>query len=104
GAEDVTSEIGARGMSYLPELRESLVAAAERQAAGSAAEPASRRVRRRGARPFGAFALMFASVVAIAVAGIALVLVRHPGSQTAEPSSAARRLKLEQTAANAMMA
>src|SRR5581483_10781711 len=78
-AEDVTSEIGAREMTYLPELRDSLVGAAERQAAGAGAEPARRRPRRRP-RPFGAFALMAASVLAIVVAGAVLVLVRHAGS------------------------
>jgi hypothetical protein len=64
-------------MTYLPELRETLVRAADRQAAGLDAEPARRAARRR-ARPFGAFALMAASVVAIVVAGAVLVLARHP--------------------------
>ncbi len=89
-------------MTYLPELRESIVAAAERQAAGGPAEPARRRPRPTR-RPFGAFALMAASVVAILVAGAVLVLARHPGSQTAAPSQAGRQHQLELAAATAII-
>ena len=77
-------------MTYLPELRESLVKAAERQSEALSPVPVlarSRRVR----RGFGALALMGASVAALVVAGVVLVLVGHrsaspPASSAAAPS------------------
>ncbi|MEA2146650.1 MAG: hypothetical protein QOG59_2237 [Solirubrobacteraceae bacterium] len=66
-------------MTYLPELRESLVKAAERHAEMPSAAPVAVRSRRarRARRSVGALALMGASVAALVVAGAVLVLAGH---------------------------
>lgn len=75
-------------MTYLPELRESLVKAAERR--GEALSPAAMPTRaHRARRPLGALVLMGASLAALVVAGAVLVLVGHRSpSPPASPAAA----------------
>ncbi len=75
-------------MSYLPQLRESLVNAAARHT--EITGPAATRTRTRGprrTRPFGALALMGASLAALVVAGVVLVLVGHRGTRPPAPAT-----------------
>jgi hypothetical protein len=70
-------------MSYLPQLRESLVKAAERQLETPASVPA-RAPRRR----FGSVVLVAASLAALVVAGVVLVLAGHRSSPSPTPAAA----------------
>ncbi|HZU40169.1 MAG TPA: hypothetical protein VE992_03920 [Solirubrobacteraceae bacterium] len=84
-------------MTYLPELRESLVrAAAEMGAAQSGRTGARRR-----SRSFAAFGLALASVTALVVAGVVLVLAGSRGGQPAGQRpvslSAHKRAQVEAT-------
>ncbi len=72
-------------MTYLPDLRDSLVKAAQRQQE-SAIQP-SRRARRRVS--FGGVATFLAAVAGVAVAVLALTIVRHGHSSDTRPSSQA---------------
>lgn len=69
-------------MSYLPELRKSLIQAAERQAT-----PVAVPARRRPRWGFGGLALMGASLAAIVAAGVVLVLIGHRNSHVPAPAS-----------------
>ena len=89
GPADVEGEIGANRMTYLPELRESLVKAARRQAQAPVAAPVAARPRR-VRRGFGGLVLIGASLAALVVAGAVLVLVGHRSpSPPASPAAAA---------------
>lgn len=70
-------------MSYLPELRSSLVKAAARQA--DITTPAGSRPRRRPS--FGGLALIGASLAALAVAALVLVLAGHRGTDALTPAA-----------------
>jgi hypothetical protein len=83
--------------SYMPELRDALVAAAERQAAPDAGPardrtPTAARSRSRWAvirirRNLGTAATVLATAAAIAVVVVALTAVRHGRGQSASPAS-----------------
>jgi hypothetical protein len=76
-------------MSYLPELRESLVKAAERRGEAPSGSPLPARLHR-ARRPLAALVLIGASLGALVVAGAMLVLVGHRSpSPPASPAAAA---------------
>ena len=74
-------------MTYLPELRESLVKAARRQAEAPVPAPVAARPRR-VRRGFGGLVLIGASLAALVVAGAVLVLVGHRSASPAPASPA----------------
>jgi hypothetical protein len=84
-------------MSYLPQLRQSLVQAAERELPA----PAAIAVRRRG---FGGALLVAASLAAVVVAGVVLVLVGHRAPSTPSPPATPAPASAQAAAAQVLAA